>query len=364
MRTLRTARLTLEPQVAAHAGEMFAVLSDPAIYEHENEPPSSVEWLHTRYAQLESRQSPDGSELWLNWILRLASAEPIGYVQATVYQGSRAAIAYELSSKHWHQGLATEAIRSMIEELIEQHQVKNLSAVLKKRNDRSLRLLERLRFSIASPEAHAQLDIEPDELLMTCLARDITPRAKRDCIAETGTEIVLRKYFHAKDENRPHLLDEVFSPDATLEIHNRSSAIAFSAVTQGRQSIADVLVRDFGRAYENVYSFYMERPLPDARRFTCDWLVAMSVKDAGGVRVGFGGYDWVFEEQYPFLATRLAITIEAMLVLPAERFAAVRRWIEGLDYPWSSGAAVVAGAPAIPELSPVLLRLERGHAGV
>ena len=42
IRPLETPRLVLEPQVAAHADEMFIVLSDPAIYEFENAPPGSV----------------------------------------------------------------------------------------------------------------------------------------------------------------------------------------------------------------------------------------------------------------------------------------------------------------------------------
>lgn len=36
---------------------------------------------------------------------------------------------------------------------------------------------------------------------------------------------LLRDYFHAKDENRPHLLTAVFADDATLRIVNRSAAI-------------------------------------------------------------------------------------------------------------------------------------------
>jgi [ribosomal protein S5]-alanine N-acetyltransferase len=36
---------------------MFAVLADPAIYEHENQPPAS-EWLQAKFAKLESRHSP------------------------------------------------------------------------------------------------------------------------------------------------------------------------------------------------------------------------------------------------------------------------------------------------------------------
>src|SRR5438105_11650934 len=73
----------LEPQLPIHAEQMFEVLSDPAIYEYENEPPASVDWLRARFARLESRQSPDGCEKWLNWVIRLPSSELAGYVQAT-----------------------------------------------------------------------------------------------------------------------------------------------------------------------------------------------------------------------------------------------------------------------------------------
>lgn len=166
MRIVETADLTLEPQTAAHAEEMFVVLGDPAIYEFENEPPPSLEWLRTRYARLESRQSADGREQWLNWVIRLRTSELIGYVQATVHPNGCAAIAYELSSAHWGRGLARQAIEAMILELAERHGVGSLSAVLKRENFRSLRLLERLGFSRASPEEHLSHRAEPGELLM------------------------------------------------------------------------------------------------------------------------------------------------------------------------------------------------------
>jgi [ribosomal protein S5]-alanine N-acetyltransferase len=166
MRRLETGRLTLEPQVAAHAPAMFVVLSDPAIYEHENAPPSSEDWLRERFARLESRRSADGTELWLNWVLRLPSAELIGYVQATVHRDARAAIAYELCSAYWGHGLARQAVEAMIGELGARYGVRLLSAVLKRENVRSLRLLVRLGFALAPAAARAALAVEPDELLM------------------------------------------------------------------------------------------------------------------------------------------------------------------------------------------------------
>ena len=166
MHVIEATGVTLEPQVAAHAEEMFAVLSDPALYEYENEPPGSIESLRARFTKLESRSSPDGQEQWLNWVIRLPTSELIGYVQATVHQNGRAAVAYELSSAYWGRGLASQAVRAMIAELVAHYKVRSLSAVFKRKNQRSMRLLERLGFSLASPEEHVKRHVEPGELLM------------------------------------------------------------------------------------------------------------------------------------------------------------------------------------------------------
>jgi len=166
MRVIETARFTLEPQIAAHAEEMFVVLSDPAIYEYENQPPPSIEWLRARFAKLETRLSADGHEQWLNWVIRVPTSELIGYVQATIRRGGHAAIAYELSSAHWGRGLGRGAVEAMISELVEQYKVHSLFAVLKRENLRSVRLLECLGFSLASPEQHVAHKAEAGEVLM------------------------------------------------------------------------------------------------------------------------------------------------------------------------------------------------------
>ncbi len=166
MRTLNNEILRLEPQVAAHAEAMFEVLADPAIYEHENEPPSSVEWLRTRFAKLESRLSADGVQQWLNWVVFLLPATPIGYVQATVYPSRRADIAYVLNSRYWGRGLATAAVQLMIAELVAGYRVETLSAILKRTNVRSKALLEGNGFALAPESLHREYQAGPDELLM------------------------------------------------------------------------------------------------------------------------------------------------------------------------------------------------------
>ena len=166
MRTIKTPRLSLEPQTASHANEMFVVLSDPAVYAHENQPPQSLEWLRARFTKLETRLSTDGSEQWLNWVIRLPTSSLIGYVQATIHPEGRAAIAYVLSSAYWGRGLARHAVDAMIAELGMQYGVRDVFAVLKRENLRSLRLLEQLGFVLASPEQQVIHQVPPDEMLM------------------------------------------------------------------------------------------------------------------------------------------------------------------------------------------------------
>ena len=166
MRILDAFPLQLEPLTAAHARAMFTVLSDPAIYEFENQPPPSESWLAERYAKLERRASSDGSQLWLNWVVRLPSGQLAGYVQATVLRSSVALIAYELASRHWRQGIGSCAVSAMLAELQASYGVTLFAAVLKKANFRSLALLRSLGFEPGSAEQAVQLGAESDELLM------------------------------------------------------------------------------------------------------------------------------------------------------------------------------------------------------
>lgn len=175
----------------------------------------------------------------------------------------------------------------------------------------------------------------------------------------SGAVEVLEAYFRAKDGNRPHLAERVFAPDARLEVVNRTSAISFPAVTEGGPAIVDVLVRQFGRSYENVRSFYLSRPRADATRFSCAWLVGMTARETGEARVGCGRYDWILRPA-PWRATQLVITIDAMEVLPAGSASSILAWLASLAYPWSTARAVVNGAPKVEGLAPVLALLCEG----
>lgn len=170
MNVIEAGGMRLEPQVAAHAAEMFTVLSDPAIYEFENTPPASLDWLRTRFTKLETRLSGDGSEQWLNWVIRLPGCGLIGYVQATVTAKGDATIAYELSSPFWGRGLGYQAVEAMISELEGHYGVRRIFAVFKRANSRSRRLLERLGFAPGTSQQYVEQQVEAGEDLMS---RDI-----------------------------------------------------------------------------------------------------------------------------------------------------------------------------------------------
>jgi len=164
LNVLHAGALRLEPLVAGHAEDMFAVLSDPAIYEFENEPPPSVAALRQRYALLECRVSPDGREHWLNWVVRLPGGALAGYLQATVLAQGRAYVAYELASRFWRQGIGRTAVQAVLDELAGRYAVREAYAVLKSANFRSRGLLGRLGFEEMVPPAQPPWPPEVDEV--------------------------------------------------------------------------------------------------------------------------------------------------------------------------------------------------------
>ena len=167
----------------------------------------------------------------------------------------------------------------------------------------------------------------------------------------------IEAYVRAKDGNRPHRLIDVFAETALLEMVVNSDAIAFPALTQDCDAIADVLVSRFGQQYENVYTFCLsDPPSPGAVRFECAWLVVMTEKITGSVRAGRGLYEWSLAPPLAQWVGRLRILIDRMDVLPKEVAERSFRWIEGLPYPWCPLAALASAPSSPPELRFVIER--------
>ncbi len=165
---------------------------------------------------------------------------------------------------------------------------------------------------------------------------------------------VVSTYFHAKDGNRPFLMRHAFTEDAQLEMVVKTDAISFPSTASGLPELEEVLVRRIANDFENVYSFGLRQPAEANRRdFTCPWLVAMSARSDGALRVGSGRYDWRFSSDAKGLVEKLVITIDVMEILPATELGSVMGWIGALPYPWCRPTEVVNGMPRLEALTPV-----------
>lgn len=139
----------LEPQLAAHAADLYAVIRDPALYAYiDSKEPESEVALRERLRRLETRLSPDGAEHWLNWVVITPTGEVAGYVQATVTPDHSAEIAYVLGRAFWRRGLGYAACRAMLALLRADYGVTRVTATLDPANAASMALLAKLGLTL------------------------------------------------------------------------------------------------------------------------------------------------------------------------------------------------------------------------
>ncbi len=116
---ITTSRLVLEPLRVQHADEMAAVLDDGSLHEFIEGRPATLEQLRDRYARQAVGESPDGTQGWLNWIIRLGYAgSAVGTVQATLHReadGLVADLAWVVGTAYQGQGYAREAAAGMVD---------------------------------------------------------------------------------------------------------------------------------------------------------------------------------------------------------------------------------------------------------
>jgi len=168
----------------------------------------------------------------------------------------------------------------------------------------------------------------------------------------------VRTYILAKDGNRPFLMQEAFASDARLETVVKTDVISFPSTAEGLSALEDILVRRFCVDYENIFTFCLSEPsVADSARFQCHWLVGMSVKNTGQLRVGCGRYDWHFDGAGK--VRKLAIIIDVMKVLPRSELDAAMCWLSSLPYPWCRPGEAANLIPAHEDLADIVAYLKQ-----
>jgi RimJ/RimL family protein N-acetyltransferase len=165
---LTTRRLHLVPLTVDAAGEMATVLADPRLYRFTGGSPLGADDLRERYERQVAGRSPDGTEAWFNWIIRLTATDrAVGYVQASVacQPGAGADVAWVVAVAHQGQGIATEAVSAMVGWFQRTAGLNRFRASIHSENLPSIRLAERLGFIPTD-----SVDADGERTWVLCLA--------------------------------------------------------------------------------------------------------------------------------------------------------------------------------------------------
>lgn len=131
---------------------MFAALDDERVGTHIGGPDvTTLDALRQRIAALVAGPPAEYEEVWLNWVVA-AHGTVVGRIEATLHDGL-AEVAYVFGPAWWGRGYATEAVAWMLDHLHHERGIDACWAAVAPANDASVRLLTRLGFREAVPDA-------------------------------------------------------------------------------------------------------------------------------------------------------------------------------------------------------------------
>ncbi len=126
------ASVQLQPLRAEDADELVGLLEESELRVWLRA--RDVEQLRQRFGRWEVRCSPDGRERWLNWVFRSKDdCRALGWAQATV-GGGAAQVAYATLPAERGRGFASAALREVIAELRDHHEVVFFEAHIREDN--------------------------------------------------------------------------------------------------------------------------------------------------------------------------------------------------------------------------------------
>ncbi len=111
---IETGRLRLDRIAVDDAGELFAILDDPALHTFTGGSPMTRDALEKWIEFVVPGRSPDGTEIWRNWVVRRRdNLHVIGTVQATIV-GDEATLAWTIGGASQGHGYAKEAAAAAV----------------------------------------------------------------------------------------------------------------------------------------------------------------------------------------------------------------------------------------------------------
>jgi ribosomal-protein-alanine N-acetyltransferase len=103
--------VVLEPLVADDATDLAGLLAERDLRAWLRA--DDVDGLRDRFAGWETRESPDGRERWLNWVVRACDDHrALGWIQATL-RGDAASVGYATLPAERGAGAAIDALRTL-----------------------------------------------------------------------------------------------------------------------------------------------------------------------------------------------------------------------------------------------------------
>jgi len=149
MRTLRTERLRLTPVTVQNAGALWQVLQQPDLRSYQELPnmgaAAFIDMVSKRPKSL--RPATSGRFEWLIYLHRVR--KPVGWVSLRIAERDlqTGEIGYSIVRDFRGRGIATEAVRALVDEAFAQAALLRVNAFCVPENMPSRRLLERLAFS-------------------------------------------------------------------------------------------------------------------------------------------------------------------------------------------------------------------------
>lgn len=156
---------------------------------------------------------------------------------------------------------------------------------------------------------------------------------------------LLERYFDGKDNNKPEVIENLFTSEGVVTFDIVPDTIKFPARIEGAKNISAMMFADFHDNFDNISSYYIVdefHGLDEHQIASMDWLVVMRERKTGLFRLGTGSYHWEFGVQFTVGAdqgvdwkvSRLDIYIHDMFSFPEHEASWIKDSKSQLPYPW------------------------------